>query len=217
MLILSTARDTWLLFSHPVAVGADGYYYVLQVDALLKTHHLYFPTYTPLVFYFLAGLSILTRNAILAIKLGSIGFNVALSLCVFFLISSICRNRWLGFLGAAITSLSGMHFYMIAEFIKNLAGVTLFMWGAQCAIRASNKASSSLDCFDRSTNHIGSSEPHLSVGNSPRVLRAPPAGEVFDQRAAVQTDRSFRYCFPPDLSSALGFPEGRGVTAMVGK
>jgi len=139
MLVLSTARDTWLLFSHPVAVGADGYYYVLQVNALLKTHHLYFPTYTPLVFYVLAGLSILTRNAVLAIKLGSIGFNIALSLGVFFLVSSICRNRWLGVLGAAITTLSGMHFYMIAEFIKNLAGVTLFIWGAQCAIRASTK------------------------------------------------------------------------------
>jgi len=89
------------------------------------------------VFYALAGLSIVTRNAVLSIKLGSIGFHVFLSLGVFALVSSITRNRWLGVLGGAIAALSGMHFYMIAEFIKNLAGVALLTWGAWCAIRAS--------------------------------------------------------------------------------
>jgi hypothetical protein len=136
-LALSTARDTWLLFSSPVAVGADGYYYVLQINELLNHGHSYFPTNTPLVFYALATLSIVTRNAILAIKLGSIGFNVFLFLGVFALVSSITRNRWLGVLGAAIATLSGMHFFMIAEFVKNLAGVVLLIWGAWCALRAS--------------------------------------------------------------------------------
>ena len=137
LLFVSTARDALALFSHPVAVGADGYYYVLQINELLNHDHLYFPTNTPLVFYALAALSILTRNAILAIKLGSIGFNVFLSLGVFALVSSITRNRWLGVLGGAIAALSGMHFFMIAEFIKNLAGVALLIWGAWCALRAS--------------------------------------------------------------------------------
>jgi hypothetical protein len=134
--MLSTLRDSSSLFSYPVAVGADGYYYVLQVNQLLKNGHLYFASYTPLAFYVLAGLSFLTRNSILAIKLGSLGFNALLCLGVFALVSSTTRNQWLGILGCAIAALSGMHFYMIAEFIKNLAGVALLIWAAWCAIRA---------------------------------------------------------------------------------
>jgi hypothetical protein len=136
VLVLSTVRDASSLFSYPVAVGADGYYYVLQINQLLNNGHLYFGSYTPLVFYVLAGLSLLTRNPILAIKLGSVGFNVLLSLGVFALVSSITRNQWLGVLGGAVAALSGMHFYLIAEFIKNLAGVTLLIWAAWCATRA---------------------------------------------------------------------------------
>src|ERR1051325_1574698 len=137
VLMLSVARDGSLLLRYPVAVGADGYYYVLQINELLNHGHFYFPTNTPLVFYALAAFSILTRNTILAIKLGSLGFNLFASLSVFALVSSISRNRWLGVLGAAIAAISGMHFYMLAEFIKNLAGLALLIWAAWCALRAS--------------------------------------------------------------------------------
>jgi hypothetical protein len=36
----------------------------------------------------------------------------------FVLVSGITRRRWLGVLGACIVRLSGMHLYMIAEFVK---------------------------------------------------------------------------------------------------
>jgi len=136
LLIFVAIRDASYLFSYPVAVGADGYYYVLQINELLKNHHLYYPSNTPIVFWILAGLTFVTKNAVVAIKLGSIAFNLCLCSAFFVLVSAITRRRWFGVLGACIIGLSGMHLYMIAEFVKNLAGITFFVWGAWCAIRA---------------------------------------------------------------------------------
>lgn len=134
VLIFATTRDASYLFSYPIAVGADGYYYVLQIGELLKSHRLYYPSNSPFVFWVLAALTIVTRNSVLAIKLGSIILNISLCLGVFILSSKITRSRWGGVLGACIVGLSGMHFYMLAEFIKNLAGVAFFVWAVCCAI-----------------------------------------------------------------------------------
>lgn len=136
LLLLSAARDALMLLRYPVAVGADGYYYVLQVNELLNHGRLYFPSNTPLIFYALAGLSSVMPNSIIAIKLGSVMLHLLLCLGVYALESAITRNRWLGVLAGAIVALSGMHFYMIAEFIKNLGGVALLIWAGWSAIRA---------------------------------------------------------------------------------
>lgn len=137
VLFFSTAHDASLLLHSPVAVGADGYYYVLQIHELLNHDHLYFPTNTPLVFYALAALGALIGNIILAIKLGSILLHLLLCLGIYALVSAITRNRWLGVLGGAMAALSAMHFYMIAEFIKNSGALTLLIWGGWSAVRAS--------------------------------------------------------------------------------
>lgn len=136
LLIFAAIRDASYLFSYPVAVGADGYYYVLQINELLKNHHLYYPSNTPIVFWILAALTLVTKNAVVAIKLGSIAFNLFLCSAFFVLVSRITRSRWLGVLGVGVVGLSGMHSYMIAEFIKNLAGIAFFGWGTWFAILA---------------------------------------------------------------------------------
>src|SRR5436190_1314 len=55
LLLFSAVRDASMLFRYPVAVGADGYYYVLQVNELLNHGRLYFPSNTPLIFCALAN------------------------------------------------------------------------------------------------------------------------------------------------------------------
>lgn len=137
--ILSLARDALLLLRYPVAVGADGYYYVLQIQELLNHGYFYFPTHTPLVFYALAALSAFTGNTIFAIKIGSITLHAFLCLGIYALVSTITRNRWLGMLGGAMAALSAMHFYMIAEFIKNLGALALLVWSGWSAIRFSQR------------------------------------------------------------------------------
>ncbi len=137
VLTLTSARDASLLFRYPVAVGADGYYYVLQIHEFLNHGYLYFPTNTPLVFYALALLSLVMGNIVSAIKLGSLVLHVLLCVGIYALVSTITRNRWLGLLGGAIAALSAMHFYMIAEFIKNLGALTVLIWSGWTAVRAS--------------------------------------------------------------------------------
>lgn len=137
VLTLTSARDASLLFRYPVAVGADGYYYVLQIHELLNYGHLYFPTRTPLIFYALALLSLVIGNIVTAIKLGSIVLQVLLCVGIYALVSAITRNRWLGVLGGAIAALSAIHFFMIAEFVKNLGALTLLIWSGWSAVRAS--------------------------------------------------------------------------------
>jgi hypothetical protein len=134
---LSLARDAYLLFSFPVAVGTDGYYYVLQVQELITHGRLYFPSNTPLIFYILALLGMLTGDSVVAVKIGALAFHLLLCVGIYALVSAITRNEWLGVLGGAITALSAMHLYMIVEFIKNLGAVTFLVWGAWAAFRLS--------------------------------------------------------------------------------
>lgn len=134
---LSLARDAYLLFSFPVAVGTDGYYYVLQVQELITHGRLYFPSNTPLVFYILALLSMLTGDPVVAVKIGALAFHLLLCVGIYALVSAITRNDWLGVLGGAITALSAMHLYMIVEFVKNLGALTFLVWGAWAAFRLS--------------------------------------------------------------------------------
>ncbi|HEX8475598.1 MAG TPA: glycosyltransferase family 39 protein [Pyrinomonadaceae bacterium] len=141
VVIFGVVRDVSMLFSYPVAVGTDGYYYVLQVRELHNHGHLYYPTGTPFVFYLLTGLSVLTGDSILAIKLGSIAFHALLGIGIYALLTALTHNRWLGVLGCALAALSAMHFYMIAEFIKNLGAITFLIWSAWAAIRASESES----------------------------------------------------------------------------
>src|SRR6267378_3983743 len=106
LLSATTYRDARLLFAHQVAVGVDGYYYVLQVDHIRSDGHPYFSTPTPLILYFLAGLSGLTNDAISAVKSGSLVLHALLSLGLYALIAKSTRIPWFGVLGAGLTTLS---------------------------------------------------------------------------------------------------------------
>jgi fucose 4-O-acetylase-like acetyltransferase len=128
VLLFGAARDLFVLLRYPVALGFDGYYYVPQVQELLSRGQLYFTTSTPFVFYPLAALAALTGEAVLAVKIGSVALHIALCVGLYALVSSVTRSRWLGVLAATIAAVSAMHFYMLAEFIKNLCGLALLIW-----------------------------------------------------------------------------------------
>jgi hypothetical protein len=121
-------RDAAVLLRYPVAVGIDGYYYVLQIDALRGQGHFYFPTRAPLILYALAGLSHLTGDTVLAMKIGAVILHAALCLGIFGIVYSATRSPWLGVLGSALAVASGAHFYMVGEFISNLGAVTFLIW-----------------------------------------------------------------------------------------
>src|SRR5690349_15033353 len=100
VLVLSALRDAYILFSYPVAVGVNGYFYVLQINQVANSGHLFFPTHTPLPIYLLTALRFLTGNAVAAIKVFGLLLQAALCLGVFALTGSTLRSVWLGLLGA---------------------------------------------------------------------------------------------------------------------
>lgn len=139
-LCLVIAAGIWLdsstLFNFPHAVGADGYYYVLQINSLLAKGHFYFPTHTPLVLYALAGVSYLTGDPVLSVKVVSITLHALLVLGIFAFVSAITRSLWLGLAGAMVAVASGTHLYMIAEYVNQLGAFTLLIWGGWFCVRA---------------------------------------------------------------------------------
>lgn len=127
LILTATISHTFfLLLKHSIAVGVDGYYYVLQVETLRRQGSFYFPTLTPFVLYLLTALSYLIGNTICAIKIGSVMLHAALCLVIFAIVVSLTRSVWLGILGGALAAISGLRFYMIAEFI-DLSGAMVFL------------------------------------------------------------------------------------------
>jgi hypothetical protein len=123
-------RDCHFLFQSSAATGVDGYYYFLQVETLRNEGHLYFPTNTALVLYLLTAVSYLTQDTILAIKIGAVLMHLLLALGVMALIAAITRNAWFGLCGLVITCFSGLHLYLISEFLSNLGALVFFVWAA---------------------------------------------------------------------------------------
>jgi hypothetical protein len=130
-------RDAALLMRYPIAVGVDGYYYVLQVDALWSQHRLFFPSAHPLVLYVLAGMRYVTGDTVAAIKVSGIALHLALCAGIFALVKAVTRSLWLGVLGGALAAASSLHLYFIVEFINNLGAVAFLTWGCWAAIQFS--------------------------------------------------------------------------------
>ena len=123
-------RDCHFLFQSSAATGIDGYYYFLQVETLRNEGHLFFPTSIALVLYLLTALSHFTQDTILAIKIGAVLMHLLLALGVMALIATITRNAWVGLCGLLITCFSGLHLYLISEFVSNLGALAFLVWAA---------------------------------------------------------------------------------------
>jgi len=129
VLTTSAARDARLLFHHDIAVGADGYYYVIQTSHLVEDGHLYFPTPSRGFLYIAAGMTRLVGNPINCIKMLSLTLHSLLVLGMFLLLRKLTASVWLGILGSTLAELSALHLYFIAEFNSNLCALTFLIWG----------------------------------------------------------------------------------------
>ncbi|HEX8685149.1 MAG TPA: glycosyltransferase family 39 protein, partial [Pyrinomonadaceae bacterium] len=135
VLALGAARDASLLWGSPLAVGVDGYYYVLQVTQITKTGRLFFPTRTPLMLYALAGIAGVSGGPVAAVKLAGVLLHALLCAGVAALVRRALRSPWLGVLAATLTAFSGLHLFMVSEFINNLGALTALVWSGYFALR----------------------------------------------------------------------------------
>lgn len=136
VLAVGAWRDSALLLRHPVAVGLDGYYYVLQIEGLRGGGGFYSPTTAGLALYALAGLRHFAGDTVLAVKLGSLAFHGLLCLGLFALVARVTRSAWLGVLGCALAAFPALHHFMVAEYIKQTAGLALLGWSVWAGLRA---------------------------------------------------------------------------------
>lgn len=139
LLTAATVHDTWALCRYPFAAGVNGYYYVLQVDSLRDRGQAYFSKLTPAMLYLFAGISHLTGNSILAVKLGAILLHILLCLGVYLLISESTLSKWLGVAGCLLAAVSGLRLYPITEFTSNLGAIMLLVWCAWCSVKFINQ------------------------------------------------------------------------------
>jgi len=135
-LIFSTTRDAVLLFRHPFAVGVNGYYYVLQVNQLTKTGHLYFPTRTPLALYTLMAVARIIGNSITTIKALGILLQILFSIGIFGVLRNATSNSWVALLGLGLTIIPQSRLYLTTEYINQLFALVLLIWAGLAFIRA---------------------------------------------------------------------------------
>lgn len=129
-------QDCNFLFQTSAPVGVDGYYYVLQVNSLLKFERPYFSTNAPLILYFLTILTFLVQDTILAIKLGSLILQVLLYIGIAALLWILTKNIWLTAFGIFLTTFSILHLYFLSDFLSNLGALTCLIWGTFGVVNA---------------------------------------------------------------------------------
>lgn len=136
LLLTGTAiYDLRLLTRYPVAAGIDGYYYVLQATSVMQQGAPYFHTNTPVVVYLLGAISYLSKNPVVTVKVTAVLLQLLLCLGIYALLRAVIQAEWLALLGAAIAAISGLRFYLLSEFINNLAAIVFLVWSVWFLIR----------------------------------------------------------------------------------
>ncbi len=127
---ISIGFDIYSIFAKPLIVGIDGYYYVLQLNSLTEAGNFYFPTNTPLILYFLYVISFFTRDAVSAIKIGTLILQILFYAGIFSLLKSLTKNIQYSAIGIFLAGYSVLHLYFLSEFLNNLGSLVLLIWGA---------------------------------------------------------------------------------------
>lgn len=133
-LVAWSAHHRWaVLSSSPHPVGIDGYFYPIQIRALLETGHLAYPA-SPLTFWIMAAVAKLAGPIVAAKLVAAIG-GALVGVPAFVLGRRL--GGTLGGLAAAVVAVgSGGSFYLSLEFVKNGLGLTVALTAVWLALRA---------------------------------------------------------------------------------
>lgn len=124
-----------LLTASPYPLGVDGYFYPIQVRALLESGHLYYPA-SPLTFWLMAPLAALTGDPILGAKLGAALGGAAVVWPAYALGKRLGGGRLSGLVAAVVAVSSTGSLLLCAEFVKNAFGVTFGLAGLAALLAA---------------------------------------------------------------------------------
>ena len=123
-----------MLTESPFPVGIDGYYYPIQLRALLAHGMLAYPA-APLGFWLMAPLAALT-DPLVGAKLGAALFGALIAVPAFGVGARLGRSRGAGLIAAALAATSAGSAFLSFEFVKNGIGLTVGLTALWLVLRA---------------------------------------------------------------------------------
>jgi hypothetical protein len=136
-LVAGSFAERWLLLTaSPFPLGVDGYFYPLQLRALLAHGHLAYPT-SPVAFYLLAPFALAT-DPITGAKLGAAVYGAAVALPAYVLGARLGACRGAGVAAAVLATTSVGSTYLTVEFVKNGVGLTVALTALCGVLRATD-------------------------------------------------------------------------------
>jgi hypothetical protein len=140
-LIALVAWSFWqrwrLLTASPFPLGVDGYFYPIELRALLSHGELPYPA-SPLAFYLLAPLARAT-DPITGAKLGAALWGAAIAVPAYGVGARLGGGRGAGLLAAAIATTSVGSAYLTVEFVKNGIGLTVALGALWLVLAAADR------------------------------------------------------------------------------
>ena len=137
LVTLSFAERWAMLNQSPFPVGVDGYFYPVQLRALLETGSLQYPA-APLALWLMAPLAALT-DPITGAKLGAALFGALVALPAYGVGARLGRCRGAGLVAAVLATTSAGSAFLTIEFVKNGIGLTVLLTALWLLLRALEK------------------------------------------------------------------------------
>ena len=133
-LVVWSAWQRWtLLAATPYPVGVDGWYYPIQIRALLERGELAYPA-APLAFWLMTPIAALSDPIVAAKVVAAVGG--ALVALPAFLLGRRIGGLAGGLVAAVVATTGGGSFYLSLEFIKNGLGLTVALTAVWLGLRA---------------------------------------------------------------------------------
>jgi hypothetical protein len=137
-LVAYSAWQRWQALNiSPFPLGVDGYYYPLQVRALMETHSLQYPA-SPLTFWFMLPFAQAT-DPITGAKLGAAIGGALIAFPAYAVGVRLGRTRGAGFVAAVMSTQLAASQYLASEFVKQGFGLTVALAAVWLVLRALEK------------------------------------------------------------------------------
>lgn len=134
-LVAYSFAERWaILDGSPFPVGVDGYFYPIQLRALLETGHLEYPA-SPLAFWLMAPFAAAT-DPVTGAKLGAAFYGALIALPAYGLGVRLSGGRGAGLVAAVLATRSAGSAYLSVEFVKNGIGLTIALAALWLLLRA---------------------------------------------------------------------------------
>lgn len=133
--ILSVASDYFCIFRSKLISGIDAYYYLLQINSITTYGIDYFSIRPAFTILYLTGLSYFLDDPLLAVKLIAVLLHLSLGLALFSITHYLNKSIWFGIVAFAVCIISGLHRYMVVEYISYLGAVSFLAWATFFWIR----------------------------------------------------------------------------------